>query len=604
MKTFFKSNPAFLSNVSHDPGVYLMQDDAGQVLYVGKAQDLRKRLASYARQEQHSKTAVMLSQVSAIETILTRTDKEALILEATLIKKYRPKYNVILRDDKRYPYLKVTVNEVWPRVVMTRRRNKDGAKYFGPFSSPSAMWATLKHINSLFPLRLCKVKELKEKKRPCLNYQIGRCAAPCVGKISYKNYQEQVKNVLLILAGQNKQLVRELEQKMRHSSEDLDFESAALFRDRIAAIKETLEKQVVVATHSLDQDIWGYVKRQNSFAVSVMLVRNGVMNGYLSYFLPEPLGTDAEILSEVLRRYYGGEHPVPKEILLPFKINDQQLVGEWLADLRGTKVSLQIPQRGNRFQLLKMAEANALKVFDDEDKKERSWDSLANALQKKLGLVTKPEHIECLDISNTGGKQSVGALVSYVRGVKEKSNYRHYAIRTVEGPDDYASMAEVLSRRFKEGVERQDMPDLLVLDGGKGQLMTAYTVLDERNLLQTIDLVSIAKEKKDEGEKIFKPGRKNPILFKRNEPILLFIMQLRDEAHRYGITFHRTLRQKKSLASPLDAIPGLGPARKIALLKTLGSVKRIKEASVDILEKVPGVGKELARDIYENLHQK
>lgn len=594
----------FLKTIAHSPGVYLMKDKAGQPLYVGKAKDLRKRLASYARYEttQYSKTAIMLSKVRQIETIITQTEKEALILEASLIKKHMPKYNVILRDDKNYPLIKVTVKETWPRIIMTRRRVNDGSRYFGPFSSSSAMWDTLNYLNSLFPLRRCKGKELRKRVRPCLNHQMRRCLAPCAGKVNNKVYQELVHNVLMILEGRNRQLIDELNKKMKKASEELRFEEAAVCRDRIKALHKTLEKQVMVAGHSRNQDVFGFYRQSASVAISIIFVRRGAVCGQQPFFLAEPLDNDAEVLAEALARYYSNKHAVPQEIILPFSLEGMDTLKEWLADLREGKVDIRVPKRGDLLNLLKMAETNAREIFADREKKAESWHGLAAALQKKLQLSHLPERIECLDISNISGEQAVGALVSFAGGEKETGKYRHYKIRTRTGPDDYGMMAEALTRRLRKGKEHGDLPALLMVDGGKGQLNVAVAVVNDLELQDDVDLVGIAKEKEGEGEKIYRPGRKNPILLANHSPVLHFLMRIRDESHRYGISFHRRWRQKKTLQSSLDTIRGVGLGRRKMLLKTLGSLKRIQNASVGELADVPGIGQELAGQIWTHFH--
>jgi excinuclease ABC subunit C len=595
----------FLPTVPLQPGVYLMKSRADEVLYVGKARELRKRLSSYARidQGQHGKTAMLLSQVRGIETIVTNTEKDALILESALIKQYRPKYNVILRDDKSYPLLKVTVQEQWPRLVMTRRRVKDGARYFGPFSSPSAMWETIRYLNSLFPLRRCKEKSLKPKSRPCLNHQMGRCLAPCADKVSGEEYLELVNNILLVLEGKNQQLVKELSRKMAQAAAELRFEEAAQLRDRINSLNKTLEKQQVVATHTRDQDVLGFARQEASVAVALLFIRKGVITGQQAFFLAEPVGTDPEVLNEVLSRFYGEEgRYLPQEILLPFAGTDDPLLAEWLSEQRGGSVTIACPQRGDRVRLLEMAEANARQVLVARKTRQTSWQALAGGLQKGLGLARLPERIECLDISNLGGKQAVGSLVCFVGGEMAKNRYRHYGIHTVEGPDDYAMMAEVLARRFAKGLAEGDMPDLLLVDGGKGQLGVAMQALADLGIPGTVELAGIAKEKAEEGEKLYRPGRKNPIILDRHSPVLLYLMRIRDEAHRYGITIHRRLRGKESLTSSLEQIPGVGKARKELLLRELGSMQRLVQASEAELGAVAGIGPALAAQIWAHLH--
>lgn len=597
-------NSNFLASTSHDPGVYLMHSRKGEVLYVGKARDLRKRLSSYSRWggSEHSKTSILLSKVKRVETIITRTEKEALILEASLIKKYKPKYNVILRDDKNYPYIKITVKEKWPRLVMTRRKLDDGARYFGPYSSSSAMWSTIKLLNLLFPLRRCKGKAIKKRTRPCLNHQMNRCLAPCMGAVDAKTYHEMVQNVLLVLEGQNRQLVRKIENEMAIASNDLRFEDAARYRDQIVALTKTLEKQVVVGNRKYDQDIFGFKRHGASAAVSIVAVRKGIITGHRSFFLAEPVGEDREVLSEVIKRYYCEKSTVPREVILPFSVEGQDSLVEWLADIRQYAVIFKTPQRGDLVKLIDMASSNAVQVFADREKRNKSWQVMADGLVKTLHLVGQPDTIECLDISNISGQQAVGALICFQGGEKLKTKYRHYKINTVIGPDDYAMMAEVLERRLSRGSKEDDLPDMLLVDGGKGQLNVAHKVAQDNLVADKIDIVGIAKEKKDEGEKLYRPGRKNAIVLPKHSPYLLYLMKIRDEAHRYGITFHRNQRRKKAFTSELDAISGIGKHKKKQLLDKIGSVKRIKSASLDELAEVPGIGPELAKKIHGHFH--
>ena len=591
----------FLATVSHGPGVYQMLGRT-RVLYVGKARDLRKRLSQYAHFNgpAHAKTAVMLSHVQRVETILTTTEKEALILEASLIKQHRPRYNVILRDDKNYPLIKVTTREEWPRVVVTRRRLRDGNRYFGPYASSTAMRSTLQMLYAQFPLRRCKT--VRERSRPCLNFQMGRCLAPCAGRVDAADYQRMVRDVLLILEGRTDQVVGELTAKMEQAAEALRFEQAAVYRDQIRALARTTEHQAIVADHHLDQDVFGIHRQDASVGIALLFVRGGMITGAQTFFLPEPLGEDDSLLSQTILQYYSTERQPPRELLLPFALEDAEPIGERLAELREGPVALLAPQRGKRMQLMQMAAANAAQIFSERAKKEQSWATLAAALQARLRLERQPEVIECVDISNLQGKQAVGSLVSFVHGDKAAGRYRHYRIRSQDTPDDYAMMGEVLARRLEKGLERDDLPDLLLLDGGKGQLQVAMAALARFDLGGRIDLVAIAKEKAEEGEKLFRPGRKNPVLLPAHSPVLLYLMRIRDEAHRFGITFHRRLRGREQLQSRLDAIEGIGPKRKQQLLRTLGSLRRVAEADLDTLAAVPGIGPELARQIHTSLH--
>jgi excinuclease ABC subunit C len=591
----------FLATVSHGPGVYQMLAKK-QVLYVGKARDLRKRLSQYAHFSGpvHSKTGVMLSHVQRVETILTTTEKEALILEASLIKQHRPRYNVILRDDKNYPLIKVTTRDPWPRVVVTRKRLRDGNRYFGPYSSGTAMRATLQLLNAQFPLRRCTI--MRERSRPCLNYQMGRCLAPCAGLVNADDYQRMVRDILLILEGKIGDVVKELTTRMELAAENLAFEKAALYRDQIKGLTRTIEHQAIVAEHHLDQDVFGIHRQDASVGVAMLFVRGGMITGAQSFFLADPLGEDDSLLAQTILLYYSADRQPPRELLLPFAIEDQDLISEHLAELREGPVALLAPQRGKRMQLMQMAAANAAQIFSERARREQSWETLAATLQNKLRLANRPDSIECLDISNLQGKQAVGSLVCFVRGDKAAKLYRHYRIKLQDTPDDYAMMREVLERRMTKGIETGNLPDLLLLDGGKGQLQVAVEVLARFDLSQQIDLVAIAKEKMEEGEKLFRPGRKNPILLPAHSPVLLYLMRIRDEAHRFGITFHRKLRGKEQLHSRLDAVEGIGPKRKKQLLQTMGSLKRVLEAGVEELTSVPGIGPDLARDIYRQLH--
>lgn len=594
-------SPEFLKSISTGPGVYQMLGRK-EVLYVGKALNLRKRLASYKRagEPHHSKTAIMLSKVQRIETILTTTEKEALILEASLIKKHRPRYNVILRDDKSYPLIKVTVKDKWPRVMVTRKRTRDGSRYFGPYSSSSAMRESLKLLHTLFPLRRCR--QLKPRSRPCLNYQLGNCLAPCAMPVDKKLYAEMVDSVLMVLEGKNHELVKTLREKMQTAAAARNYEEAALLRDQIRGLEETLEHQVVVAEHRRDQDVFGLVRKDASIGIAILFVRSGIISGIQTFLLNDPIGSDQEILAAAIIQYYSTDRQPPPELLLPQQPDDSGLLVERLTELRDGHTKLLIPKRGKLLQLMEMAQQNARQIFTDQEQKRQSWQNLSSLLRKSLHLTHEPDHIECVDISNIGGKQAVGSLVCYHSGTPSQQGYRHYRIQGKSTPDDYAMMREVLERRLAKGIAEQNLPDLLLLDGGKGQLSLAIDVLAGLSLSEAIDLVAIAKEKEQEGEKLFRPGRKNPIILPRHSPALLFLMRVRDEAHRFGITHHRKLRTKKTLASELDLLRGIGTRRKQLLLRTFGSLTKLKQASPSELTAVPGIGTVLAQSIYRQLH--
>ena len=593
---------AFLRTVSTGPGVYQMLGKK-EVLYVGKALNLRKRLASYRRHlgDLHTRTGLMLGHARRIETILTTTEKEALILEASLIKKHRPRYNVILRDDKNYPLIKVTIQDKWPRITVTRKRVRDGSRYFGPYASATAMRETLRLLLTLFPLRRCP--QVRPRSRPCLNFQLGHCLGPCAMEVNAETYGAMVKGVLMVLEGRNRELAELLQQRMQAAARALRFEEAALLRDQLRGLADTLERQVVAAEHARDQDVFGLARQDASVGIAILFVRAGLITGAQTFFLADPLGSDQAILAETIIQYYSPDRQPPAELLLPLQPEDAGLLQERLTELREAPVRLLVPQRGPRLQLMTMARQNATQIFAEQNRRQQAWDTLAASLRKSLHLGRDPNLIECIDISNISGKQAVGSLVSFREGVKYPQGYRQYRITGKEEPDDYAMMREVLHRRLEKGIHEDNLPDLLLLDGGKGQLNLATAALDHFSQGGRIDLVAIAKEKEEEGEKLFRPGRKNPILLSRHSPALLYLMRIRDEAHRFGITRHRRLRTKSALTSELDALQGIGTTRKQLLLKTFGSIRRIRNASLDELRKVPGIGPALAVSIHRQLHR-
>lgn len=591
----------YLQELAETPGVYLMFDQHRGVIYVGKARNLKKRVTSYARLTgtSHNKTRAMVAKIGAIETILTRTEKEALILEASLIKKHKPKYNIILRDDKNYPYIRVSVQDKWPRVAMSRRRNKDKARYFGPYSSISSMWATLKLLWKLFPLHRCK--QVRPRSRPCLNGQMGNCLAPCMGDAVREEYLDNVRNVLLLLEGKSKEIVATLQQQMADAASSMQFEQAALFRDQIKALGATLEKQIVAGEGQREIDIFGCKRLGGSLAVSVLSIRGGLLIGNRSFYFPEVIGDDPKVMGEVLERYYL-ERYIPRLVLVPWVLPEGVLL-EYLAELKQGRVEVRTPQRGDGLKLTEMAALNAERVFVDRDHRLETWQRLARGLQKKLHLQGQPTRMECLDISNTSGKQAVGSLVCFLEGRKATDQYRHYKIRSKDTPDDYQMMYEVLHRRFAPD-RKTSLPDLLVVDGGKGQLGIAMRVLEEYGLTGKLDLVGIAKEKGEEGEKLYIPGRKNPILLPVHSPLLLLLMQIRDESHRFGITFHRKLRNKKTISSILNDIPKVGEVKRQALLAHFGSLKNLRSATVKEIAKVDGFGLHLAEVVHGFLQDK
>ena len=592
-----------LATIPNVSGVYLFRDPKDTVLYVGKARDLRQRLASYLRSGSFvlPKTGLILKRASSFEIIVTATEKEALILEALLIKEHRPKYNVVLRDDKAYPFLRLDIKKPFPRLSVVRRRAKDGALYFGPYPSAGAVKETLKSISFLFGLRTCSDRSIRSRARACLLHQIGRCSAPCVDAISEKDYGDLVRQVKLFLKGRTDPLLNILRSQMEKASEALEFEKAAILRDRIHSIEKVVEKQSIVADIHANWDILGLARSRDISTLAVLRVRDGVVQGqeihHLSRVIEE---TDQEILSLFIRQFYQ-ESPVPKEIILQEELEDSGLISEWLFDMAGRKVLLRRPARGLKCRLLKMAKTNAGQAMLSAERQHEAWREKAGILMDVLNLKCAPEKVEGVDISITGGELPIGSLVAFYRGQPNKKDYRHYNIRGVRGTDDYAMIREVMLRRIARGKERGDLPDLFLIDGGRGQLRQAIEAADSAGLSGKFDLVALAKETRDEGEKIFRPGSSKPLILPRHHPVLLFLQQIRDEAHRFGINFHRKRRDSKRLRSRLSEISGVGTKRQQTLLKHFGSPTRVREASSEEISKVPGISKELARTIHEHL---
>lgn len=588
-----------LSTISHGTGVYLFKDAKDHVLYVGKAKDLKKRLASYFHKgwEQGTRTEAMFTRAASIETILTENEKEALILECNLIKRHRPRYNVVLRDDKNYLSLRLDPCQKFPRITIVRRLADDGAMYFGPFSPAASVRDTLRFLQHIFPLRRCGDVVFKSRTRPCLNYQIKRCTAPCVALISEEEYRKLVDQVVLFFRGQLQDLVKIFEKEMQALADRLEYEKAALYRDRLSAIKRTLEKQSVTSTRFVDQDVIGLYRQDGSIQISILFVRNGAVIGHKSFPFRETPATNEEILSHFLKQFYGEGKYIPREILIPLAIEEQPVIASWLGERTGKRVSILIPQRGDRHRLLLLAIKNAEGSFRQKLKEEGDIHNLLTLLQEKLRLRYYPEHIEGLDISNIGGKMAVGSLVAFVNGSPDRNFYRRYKIKLWEQPDDYAMMREVVSRRLSRAKEENSWPNMLLIDGGKGQLNVARQVLKDLDCSGRVDLVALAKGKKGEIDKVYLPERKNPVLWERNSPLLLYLQRIRDEAHRFAIEYHHKLRKKGLTRSLLDEIPGVGSVLKKRLLTHFGSVEKLKEASVEEIASVKGINPSLAANI-------
>ncbi|UCD84761.1 MAG: excinuclease ABC subunit UvrC [Deltaproteobacteria bacterium] len=606
-----------VENLPDAPGVYLMKDKRDAVIYIGKAKNLKNRVRSYflPRGDLNYKSQFLLSRVVDIDYLATDTEKEALILENTLIKRHRPKYNIRLRDDKTYVNLKLDIKHPFPRISIVRRPRRDGSLIFGPYSSVHAVRETLGLVNKLFPLRTCTDSMLKNRSRACLQYQIKRCLAPCLNLVDKQTYRELVKEVILFLEGKSRELTGLLKEKMRKASEALDFEEAARIRDQLQSIETTLEKQKVVSTKGRDQDIFAYFRQGGLMEIHTLFVRQGQLIGSSSYHFIEPKLTEEEVFSSFIKQFYHQERFIPEETILPIKIDDSRLIEELLQEKKGEKIRIIVPQRGERLKLLELARQNAEFALKGSQDYEHSREKSLIELKSQLGLRNLPGWIECFDISNIAGSQAVGSMVVFEGGVPRKDRYRHYRIKELAQVDDYGMMKEVLSRRYREA-EGKEIPDMLIVDGGKGQLNIALSVLQELKL-EGLNVISLAKKSKDEprvashlrnrlkskgDEKIYLPGKKNPTVLPKDSPALLLLQRIRDEAHRFAITYHRKLRDKKRLRSSLEDIPGVGEVRKKELLRHFGSLKKIKEASLKDLEQAPGIIKGLARNIYDFLH--
>ena len=594
-----------LTTIPKLPGIYIMKDCRGEILYIGKAKSLKTRVRSYFQKSRHMpiRTRIFTDKVQDIKFLTTETEAEALILESNFIKKHQPRYNVLLKDDKHYPYLRLTTQERFPRLEVVRRVKKDSATYFGPYTMVKEIRETIRLIYKIFPLRQSKDRlDGTAIRRPCLNYQMGRCLAPCAGYPSEMEYNQIVQDVVLFLKGKNNELVKSLEKKMKLAANQLNYEEAGVYRDKILAVKAVLGKQKIVSTSLEDQDILGYCRDRSQAMVQVLVVRNGKMVGEKIYKIKGLTDIDDnEILSSFLKQHYVDQILLPKEILLPHPIDDVSLISNWLSKKKKGRVRIEIPSRGKKKDLIRMAEENANFALRTElDKGELSLRSLEE-LQETLGLKYFPEIIEGFDISNISGKHAVGSVVVFKNGISENSKYRRYKIADVKGIDDYAMLREVISRRYRRLLrEEKAIPNLILIDGGLGHLSSAEKVICELGLLGKIDLACIAKGKfrnKIETDEILLPGRRQPIYFRENSPSRFLLQRIRDESHRFAISYHRKLRDKSSLASPLELISGIGKKRRLLLLKNFGSLDAIRKASVIQLQAVPGITENLARKI-------
>lgn len=605
---------AKLKLIPHEPGCYLMRDKRGKIVYVGKAKDLKNRVRNYFQTSGDPRpfVAALPRVLGDIETIITANEKEALILENNLIKAHKPRYNVQLKDDKNFLSLRIDRGKKWPRVEVVRKQKKnDKAKYFGPYHSAKSIRQTLNLLNKYFQLRTCPDHVLKNRSRPCLQYQIKRCPGPCVFDIDPDDYRRNVDEAVMFLEGRGDELVDTIEERMYRASKREEFELAAHYRDQMRSIERVLQRQLAVSTEWIDRDILGFYREGDRVSIEVMFVRKGRLEGARSFGFKDQEFPDEEVLSSFLNLFYASGNFVPKEVLLPFELPDDEseVFEELLGEMKGQKVTVHVPQRGQKAALVKTADTNAEHAFEEEHSEEERASDTLEKLQRALKLRTFPQRIECYDISNLQGKQIVGSMVVFEDGEPAKEEYRHYKMKEVTSQDDFASMREMLGRRFARVADGDGpAPDLVVIDGGKGQLSQAVHILEDLGL-HDLEVVSLAKARVDRvgyrdpevtrsRERVFKPNRKNPILLNENSAELYLLERLRDEAHRFAITFHKNLRRKETLKSSLDDVPGVGKKTRTALLQHFGNLRRIKRASVEELQEVEGIGARTAEEIF------
>lgn len=586
-----------LAVLPEKPGVYLMHDASGKVIYVGKAVVLKNRVRSYFRNlASHTpKVKAMVAKIAEIETIVTSSEVEALILECNLIKKYRPRYNISLKDDKTYPYLKVTMQEDFPRLYVTRRQLRDGARYYGPYADAGAMHATVKLLRSMFPLRTCRKMN---PDRPCLNYHIKHCLAPCAGYISKADYHKMIKSICMVLDGRTTELERDLKQQMQEAADNYAFEEAARLRDQLQAVARLNEAQKAVTNNGGDMDIFGLGQDMTGLCVQLFFVRKGKLIGRDNFFLPDGGDTPQEVMTAFVKQYYNEATFIPKEVVLPYlpEEDEKQLIETWLADKAQRRVELLLPQRGVKKDLLKLANENAVKLLNERLRKGslslKNDLQAAEELQQALGLEHPLERMDCFDISHTQGSETVASMVVFRNGTSSKKDYRRYKIVSAEGkPDDFKSMQEVVYRRYRD---YEDLPSLVVIDGGKGQLSSALEVI--RGLgLDDLPVVGLAKRE----EEIFKPHQSESIMLDREGAALHLIQRIRDEAHRFAITYHRKLRGKRNLVSVLDYVEGIGPKRRQELWKAFKTLDAMRAAGVEELAAVEGMNHAAAQTLYD-----
>ena len=604
-----------LKKLPGKPGVYIMHDEKDAIIYVGKAISLKNRVRQYFQSSRNKgvKIEQMVTHISRFEYIVTDSELEALVLECNLIKEHRPKYNTMLMDDKTYPFIKVTVEEAYPRVMMARRMVKDKAKYFGPYTSAGAVKDTIELIRKLYHIRSCNRNLPKDigKERPCLNYHIHQCEAPCQGYISRETYRESIQEVLHFLNGNYDPILKELEDKMQAASEALEFEKAIEYRELLSSVQQIAQKQKITDTAGDDRDILAAALEEEDAVVQVFFIRGGRLIGRDHFYLKVAKeDTSGEILSSFVKQFYAGTPYIPAELMLPEEIEDQELVEEWLTKKRGHRVHLKVPKKGTKEKLVELAQKNAQMVLkNDKERLKREEGRTIGAvrdLEKILGLQGIVR-MEAYDISNTSGFNSVGSMVVYEKGRPKRNDYRKFRIKNVQGPDDYASMEEVLTRRFEHGLlEREEkgeggfssFPDLILMDGGKGQVNIALQVLDKLHL--NIPVCGMVKDDNHRTRGLYYQNQELPI--DRNSECFRLITRIQDEAHRFAITFHRQLRSKGQVHSILDDIPGIGPARRKDLMRNFENIEAIRNATVEELKELPSMNEKSAQEVYKFFH--
>lgn len=591
-----------LDHLPEQPGVYLMKNGRGEILYIGKALVLADRVRSYFQKgsDPSPKTALLLSQVTDLETIVTRSELEALILESNLVKRHRPRFNVVLRDDKQYPYLRLPVKENFPRLSIVRKVQKDGALYYGPYVPTGALRETLKVIRKVFPLATCEIEIDGKAERACIEFEIKRCLAPCIGNQTREDYHRIVKQVRQFLEGRDTELLESLRAEMQTASDRERFEDAARLRDRIVKIERTLEKQRVAQTAATEQDVIGLARQGTAVDLQMLFVRGGLLIGRKDFFWPGSAdATDEELVRSAIEQFYNKDVLPPKELLVPTPLGDAALIESWLSEKKGEAVKIVAPERGLKHELLLLAEENAGAAVADHLRNEESDRQAVAELKRLLRLERAPRRIEGFDISNTMGDQSVASLVVWEDGQAKKADYRRFRIQTVQGANDFASMQEAVLRRYGQD-EYLPLPDLVLIDGGLGQLAAAMEGLRQVGR-SGLPVIGLAKARGDKEERIFLPGRKNPIILHASSPATHLLQRIRDEAHRFAIAYHRTLRGKALLASRLDQISGVGKTRRNRLFRQFGSLEKIAEATDEQLRETAGIDAKTVAAIREAL---